>query len=589
MTTPSRNIYKNDNGLCRLFGLLFCLFLLLTLGVEALPVSAAPSSQTVAPTTIQVLQNTARVVYRTGVEFRISVTTTGPEITKATLKVKYGRRGRETSYEVVMAKGIASQTVYDESEGLASGMPLIYSWTLGDGKTNLQTAPQPVYYEDTKQAWQQREGPQVTVRWYAGDAGYGSLMYQVAADSLATYKRRFNFEPTDQIYITIYGSTAAYRTAFPEVPSWSGGFSRYGGVEIVAIAPQNYNSGIFIGEGIPHELSHAALYQFIRSAAPRWLDEGFAVYNQNTADIKEYDELVKKAYQTNTLIPFAKLLNRWPSEEDQARLAYAQSRSMITFLINNYGNEVWSNVLDQLRRTDSDGALKAVFGIELAQMEDLWKTKVLGGGPVTMPTALKRGPVASQPSPADLKSKTAAVSNRDSSDITIWWIILGVLLALLVGVSLGLVMVVAQRERDGLPVPGWFPSKQRRKRQEHDRLVATYLEKFNRPYPTQTTSLPPAAMPLNYNNYTPSEGFMPSVPPPLSGPARYASSENQTSLKFPANSGATEDPFDLIVARFGQNPRSPEANHRAENGSKPGPGLENDPYGLNPIPGEKEK
>ena len=59
-------------------------------------------------------------------------------------------------------------------------------------------------------------------------------------------------------------------------------------------------------------------------------------------------------------------------------LAYAEGRSIVTFLINSYGNEVWSNVLDQLRRKDADGAFNAVFGVNLATMEGLWRKKCAG-------------------------------------------------------------------------------------------------------------------------------------------------------------------------------------------------------------------
>ena len=103
----------------------------------------------------------------------------------------------------------------------------------------------------------------MTVRWYNGDNNYGQLMYQLASDALGTYKRRFNMDPQDQIYITIYGSSAAYHSTFPDVPEWSGGFSKYGGVEIVAIAPQDHNARFLSGDPA-RTLSRRALPVFAR-------------------------------------------------------------------------------------------------------------------------------------------------------------------------------------------------------------------------------------------------------------------------------------------------------------------------------------
>lgn len=536
------------------------------------PVEAAPPTQTGQ---IQVQQNYAKLAYRNGIDFRVNATLPGSEITKAQLKVRFGKRGREETYDVSLTNGAGNYTLYEEADSLATGMPLIYSWTLSAGKIQLQTEPKTVIYEDVHYNWLQREGPQVTVRWYNGDGGYGSLMYQLAADSLATYKRRFNIDPTDQIYITIYGSSNSYHSTFPEVPSWSGGFSRYGGEEIVAIAPQDYSANVWIGEGIPHELSHAALYQFLRAPAPRWLDEGFAVYNQNTIDIKQYDDLVKRAYQTNSLIPLSNLNTRWPPDDASANLAYAEGRSMVTFIINNYGNEVWSNLLDQLRRNDIDGSMKAVFGVDLAQMEDLWKTKMLAGKPVKMPDALLRGSVASQPSDADMKARNGGAAPDEGTNF--WVILLGALVGTLVLIST-IVFLVIRRSKH-------LENKNQRLKEA---AIAAYIAKYDRTYASPVTSGPSASGIPGYSGAA--DPRLPAIPPPLGGIYRVAppelrrvSGQNGANQAGASLSSDTSDPFDLIMTNFGTNSQ-PKSGARPVASSvepSPSPLFEVDPYGLN--------
>lgn len=529
---------------------------------------------------IMVQKNQAQVRYREGVQFTISAGISGGELNPAQLKVQYGKKGREETYTANFVSGIASYMVYDDAQSLATGMPLTYSWILSDGKVQLQTNSQTVIYEDTHRTWYQREGPQVTVRWYNGDNNYGNLMYQLAADTLATYKRRFNMDPQNQIYITIYGSSAAYHSTFSDVPEWSGGFSRYGGVEIVAIAPQDMNSSIFIGEGIPHELSHAAVYQFLQTPAPRWLDEGFAVYNQNIISIKEYDQMLQQAYRTGTLIPLSVLNNRWPADETMARLAYAEGRSVVTFLINSYGNEVWSNLLDQLRRQNVDKAFNTVLGVDLAQIEELWKNNVLGGVQLALPAVRKAGPVSSQPTAQDFAIKTGLTQtpaqqapHPTASDDGLLWMLLGIALVAvftLVGLSL---IVVRNRHREAVlyrfkPRPG-----------EID-IFSKITPGF---YPA---SLPPAISPISSIQPPINAAYPLIVPPPVGqgfssnfGPGQSAISPAwlpaaQALKAIPISTQASgADPFDFISASFDQKSSSAKTYSA-------GAFLDLDPYGL---------
>ncbi|HEX2914378.1 MAG TPA: peptidase MA family metallohydrolase [Chloroflexia bacterium] len=576
----------------------------LVLLLTSLFIFVAPPSATAAPLgqvgTIQLQQNTAKVRYREGISFQVgALVNGGGEVNKAQLKVRYGKRGNEESYDVKLANGAGSYTLYEDSHGLATGMPIIYSWVLSDGKVQYQTPPQTVIYEDKSKTWYQHEGPEVTVRWYDGDGSYGELMYRLATDTLATYKRRFNIDPTDQIYITIYGSDAAYHAAFPEVPSWSGGFSRYGGEEIVAIAPQGYNAGVFIGEGIPHELSHAALYQFLRGPAPRWLDEGFAVYNQNVISIKQYDDLLQKAYRGGTLIDFSKLNTRWPSDGDQALLAYAEGRSFVTFLINSYGNDVWSNVLDQLRRNDADGAMKQVFGQNLAYMADLWKTKVLAGEDVTMPPALKSGPVPSLPSENDLKARVTgeqpAQPGSGVNSLTLPLVgIAGFVVVLLVVLSF---LIVRRRKSQDLEST---PLEISQRDQDYILMRNNYYTGRPEAAPVNPMPIPPVTSSFNFNAQTATSysGYnplpsVPNVPAPVA-PHRIQLQPPslQPGLSFtgavPAAhqpASGEEDPFNLIVSRFNQPPASPVKSTTII----PNTDLHLDPYGLNMKLNENEQ
>jgi hypothetical protein len=582
----------------RLFPVYWCFLLALGLLAGFGFVSTAPVHAQAGLITVE--KNSAAVRYREGIQFTVIARIDGSTINHAELKLKFGTRGREETDSVNFLNGSATYFLSEDSNSIATGMPVTYSWILSDGNVQLQTASQTVIYQDSTHTWFQREGPQVTVRWYNGDDGYGQLMYQLAADSLATYKRRFNMDPQQQIYITIYGSSAAYHYTFPDVPEWSGGFSKYGGIEIVAIAPQDMNASIFIGEGIPHELSHAALYQFLQGTAPRWLDEGFAVYNQNVISIKEYDDMLLQAYRNDALIPLSKLDKFWPASEDSAMLAYAEGRSIVTFLINSYGNNVWSNVLDQLRRNDADGAFMAVFGVKLADMEELWKENVLGGQKVKLPAALKTGPVPSQPTAQDFSVRTGATSTtspaQPGGDNSLLWIMLGIaLVAVLTLVGLSF-LIIRNRRREA----AMYRFRRQAGNPYDDINIGTRLSTGtyhqtvmpSAPSPLARPPLPHAPMPIarTESRQMPNNGYgRPGVPPPF-GPVNQpgmpgASQPQPNSTPVPSNS-ASADPFDFISARFDPKPSGPNPPTYSA-----GAFLELDPYGLNfePVQSESTK
>jgi hypothetical protein len=545
---------------------------------------------------IQVTQNTAKVSYQNGVEFRLNTNVTGgqPGINRAQLKVKFGTRGREETYDPPVNNGYVAHFLGEDEAQLVTGMALVYTWTLSTGNVQYTTNGQTVLYEDPRHVWAQREGPKVTVRWHSADEQYGRFMYQLAADSLGTYKRRFSFDPQDHIYVTIYANRAAFFNAFPNVPRWAGGFARYGGQEIVVISPQNQGEGVLAGEGIPHELSHAALFQFLRRPAPVWLDEGLAVYNQNTIDIKDYDATVMSAYRANALIPFDKLNSRFPGDEGSIKLAYGQSRRFVTFLINSYGDAVWRNLLDALRRRDADGAFMEVFGVDLETMEELWKSKDLGGnGSLKLPAALKAGPVSSQANETISREIPATGTVTPTASGNPIWLITGLICAIagLTAFAVGFV-VVRRRRPPPMPIPSAADSAAMSR-------LSVYGTGDSYAPPPPVNPNPYGSAPGNYysqgqyppapNYYQPSAPAapqypayyqpQPSTPMPTPNYNYYQPQTPKPPASTPVNPTPADDPFDLIFAKFGNSqpnpaPQSPPAP------KPPASFFDNDPYGL---------
>ncbi len=548
-----------------------------------LPFAPAVSAQTPA---LQVISNSAKARYSVGLSFGLQARTTQGQINQAELRVSYGKNSKEEIINTSFAPGAtidARGEILLEKAPLAAGMPVSYYWALATDKgERARTETKTVTYEDTRFSWRQRTGPAVTVRWYNGDEDYGNLMYVLANDALATYKRRFSIAPTEQIYVSIYGSSREYFEASPDVPSWSGGYALAERNEILAIAPQNRLASTYIGEGIPHELSHVALFQHLgHKHAPRWLDEGFAVYNQNVI-APEYDEILKAAYRQSALTPLTNIAFRFPQEDNAAKLAYAQGRSIVTFLINNYGDAVWANLLDQLRYGTIDQAMQKVFGLNLAAVEEQWQNS-LGGKKVTLPPALLKGPVSAIPPQSTLFPSS---SNGNGSFDVVSGLVIGGLLAAVLFIF-GLAFVIMRRARanndpDKLYLKALREAGVSRVSQPVTaaQLMPTPNYSYQPPAPPiynpppapvyNYQAVPPTTPPV-YNNYT---------QPPASAPY-YQPANN------PVSANSEPDPFDIIAATFGPASRPPTNSNPYPYGAPPaadgGPDSPSPNY-YSPVP-----
>jgi hypothetical protein len=244
-----------------------------------------------------------------------------------------------------------------QTDFLAPGLDIEYRWafTLADG-TQYRSDPATLFYMDTQQQWKKMTSGQITLWWYSGDDAFGKDAIDTATRAADTLKKTFNVASDHPIRILIYANTRDLRVALPpNSAEWiGGGASPELGIIHAAIAP-GQSSPSEIRRIIPHEMSHMIVYQASLNPynhPPLWLDEGLAVHNQETPDVR-FRPLVKNAVDTGTLIPLRALDSPFPLSADQALLSYAESESVVNYIITAYGSK-------------TIGALVAAFNDELS-------------------------------------------------------------------------------------------------------------------------------------------------------------------------------------------------------------------------------
>ena len=127
-----------------------------------------------------------------------------------------------------------------------------------------------------------------------------------------------------------------------------------------------------------HEFAHIVLEQALakRGGAPRWLSEGFSMYHARQWTLHG-QRTIEEATLRETFIPLRLLTTRFPVEEKAARLAYAQSFSLVAFILNTYGSPVFQRFIANLKQgMETDTALRHAAGVNLIRLEAEWQASL---------------------------------------------------------------------------------------------------------------------------------------------------------------------------------------------------------------------
>lgn len=253
--------------------------------------------------------------------------------------------------------------------------------TLSDGKT-YTSDPTRIQYNDNRFPWREVSQANVTIHWYAGDDAFGAAALDSAGAGLLAMKDFIPLSLTEPIHVYIYSNVTDLRnTMLLGGREWAGGHAHPDlGVVLIAVAP-GANQFAELEALIPHELAHVMLYRSLGEhyeQQPAWLIEGIASMVELYPN-PDYARALEIASVNNTLIPFTDLCASFPADSGSAFLAYAQSRSFVTYIRDSFG----ASGLSRLTGTYSDGfdcdlgATKAL-GSSLNQLDQRWRENVLG-------------------------------------------------------------------------------------------------------------------------------------------------------------------------------------------------------------------
>jgi hypothetical protein len=261
------------------------------------------------------------------------------------------------------------------------GTDIDYWWSIKDlAGDKLQTSPNHYVVVDNHHTWNTLTQGKINLYWYGQNQSFGQAVMSEAQTALTTLASDTGATPNKTINISVYTSTQDYSASVMGAPEWSGGeeLPQYNSV-LVIIRPNSLDSDL---PGVAHELTHVIVDQITfnpYNSIPFWLNEGLAVHIQfsNSNIPAQFTSALSSGIANNNLISIRSLSDPFSAYADKANLSYAESVSVVTYLINQYGAAKMNQFLSSFEQGMAyDDALQASYGFNMDGLYTQWKASV---------------------------------------------------------------------------------------------------------------------------------------------------------------------------------------------------------------------
>jgi hypothetical protein len=270
---------------------------------------------------------------------------------------------------------------------------ITYWWVIQlDSGVQWQSEPQFLYYADNRYEWQrlyeQREGVSWEVYWVAGDVVFAQQALNVAVESLADIYPELRAPVPGVIRIFVYPEEEDLRSAlYLAGYDWAGGQARPELGAILVGIPDAASAVAYMDRLIPHELTHLLVYEASGrqvGQVPPWLNEGLATSNEREPDPARR-ALLEERLENDRLLPLEALCAPFPTEEEAARLAYAQSASLVNYIREEYGRQAIRDLVTAYSEDVScEAGVNRVLGKSLKGLESAWIAHLSRQGEIVM-------------------------------------------------------------------------------------------------------------------------------------------------------------------------------------------------------------
>jgi hypothetical protein len=304
---------------------------------------------------------------------------------------------------------------FRKSNSPPPGARIWWRWHVRDEAGNeLEVEEQEIYFDDPRYDWQEVRSDELALFSAVPNQDVNQGLWQAANEALDRLESDIGARPERLVKIYSYPSTQDLREAIVFTSEWTGGLA-HSSYDTILLGVNRSN--LEWGKGlVAHELTHLVVHQVTFNCLgdlPTWLGEGLAEYIEG--DLTSYSqEILDAALADDDLISLQSLGSSFPTSSKRASLAYAQSRQIVSYLIETYGREKMAELLQTFKEGSTyDKALQRVYGFDTQTLDNEWRASlglpshqiVATATPISLPTLVPYG--ASTP--------TTAVSSAPTS------------------------------------------------------------------------------------------------------------------------------------------------------------------------------
>ncbi|HEY4684516.1 MAG TPA: peptidase MA family metallohydrolase [Dehalococcoidia bacterium] len=312
---------------------------------------------------------------------------------------------------------------------LAPGAEVRYSWEVEDAAGQKLTTPESSFtYQDDRFQWEPAAGGDITAYAYLVDSQTVQTVLRVARETMD----RFSALEGTQIDFPV--KIWVYQTANDLQPAAAG--DRRDGVH--ALGQQVADDTILVSRDtdflniVRHEMAHIVTDRATRGqigVLPIWINEGLSTYAQSRL-IPGEEQAFDLALRTNRMLPITSLNASTRDAAGTVGLFYAQSGSIVRYLIEKYGDAKFGQFIAAFKDETTNGALAKVYGFDLLGLEQEWR-RSLGLPPVSGGDGQR--PAATSAPSGDQDGQATAPEGKGGGSSSLFLIVAGVAGVLLIG------------------------------------------------------------------------------------------------------------------------------------------------------------
>ena len=379
-------------------GLLLAVFLFLS-------VFAAQSSAQTGGGGIELLSSEVTSQFQEGIRFSAEVRSSA-EIEEIAVRFRIGQRD-VGAYEYLEpeeqtdGESVRASVFYRTNTSaryIAPGTIITYSLEVTDVDGNrLDTEESEYIYHDDRYEWEEITNGIVTVSYHGPVSFRAQELLDATVQTLENMGPLLGAGVDDPIRITMYNNWPEMRPALPpdsvttrrELITEGQAHSPEG--VLLVLGGASHASGI-----ASHEVTHILVHRAGEGSlgrVPSWLNEGLAEFG-NIQPGDSYDRALLRAIQRDDLLPITGM-NGQPGTPEDVIIFYGQARSIVRFMVEEYGAEKMRELMATIRSGKSyRTAISEVYGITALELENEWRDSLgvphrhLPDAESALPTAL---------------------------------------------------------------------------------------------------------------------------------------------------------------------------------------------------------